>query len=59
MPLKLISQIGSRIYVQEEIYDKFKKAFIQKVQNLSIGDPKNKETKIGALVSKDHLEKVK
>lgn len=49
---------GSRIYVQEKIYDKFKNAFIQKVQNLSIGDPKNKETKIGALVSKDHLEKV-
>ena len=50
---------GSRIFVQEKIYEKFKAVFIKKVQNLTIGDPKKKDTKIGALVSKDHIEKVK
>ena len=49
---------GSRIYVQEKIYEKFKATFIKKVRNLTIGDPKKKDTKIGALVSKDHIEKV-
>ncbi|MDG2343866.1 MAG: aldehyde dehydrogenase [Flavobacteriales bacterium] len=49
---------GSRIFVQEKIYEKFKAEFVKKVQNLTIGDPKNKDTKIGALVSKDHIEKV-
>ena len=50
---------GSRIYVQKEIYNKFKEDFIIKTKNLKIGDPSNEKTEIGALVSKDHLEKVK
>ena len=49
---------GSRIFVQEKIYEKFKAEFVKKVKKLTIGDPKKKETKIGALVSKDHMEKV-
>ena len=49
---------GSRIYVEEAIYDRFKKVFVEKTQKLVVGDPKNGETNLGALVSKDHLEKV-
>ena len=49
---------GSRIFIQEKIYEKFKSEFVKKVKKLTIGDPKNKETKIGAIVSKDHMEKV-
>ena len=49
---------GSRIFVERSIYDKFKTAFVEKVKQLKIGDPKNKETDIGALVSKPHMEKV-
>ena len=50
---------GSRIFVQKGIYEQFKKDFIQAVKGLKIGNPKSKETNQGALVSKDHLEKVK
>lgn len=50
---------GSRILVEEKIYEKFKKDFINKVSELKIGNPADKATNIGALVSKQHLEKVK
>ena len=50
---------GSRIFVEEKIYEQFKKDFIQKVSELKIGNPTNADTDIGALVSKQHLEKVK
>ncbi len=49
---------GSRIFIERSIYSKFKKDFIEKVNELKIGNPKNSETNIGALVSKEHLEKV-
>tara|TARA_Y100001970_G_C14250711_1_gene871630 strand:- start:1209 stop:2654 length:1446 start_codon:yes stop_codon:yes gene_type:complete len=49
---------GSRVYVQETIYKKFKKDFISKVQNLKIGDPFNPDTDQGAIVSNTHLNKI-
>jgi|SRR5690625_170677 len=49
---------GSRIFVEESIYEKFKKDFIEKTKNLKVGPPQNPETNIGALVSKEHYEKV-
>lgn len=50
---------GSRIFVEESIYEKFKKDFIDKVSKLKVGNPFADDTDIGALVSKQHLEKVK
>ncbi len=50
---------GSRILVEETIYERFKTDFIQKVSELKVGHPSEKETNIGALVSETHLEKVK
>ncbi|MEE9408681.1 MAG: aldehyde dehydrogenase [Polaribacter sp.] len=50
---------GSRIFIEEKIYDKFKKDFIKKVSELKVGNPSEESTNIGALVSKQHLEKVK
>ncbi|MFE8423798.1 aldehyde dehydrogenase [Tenacibaculum sp. ZH5_bin.1] len=50
---------GSRIFVEESIYEQFKKDFVQKVSQLKIGNPFDEDTNIGALVSKPHLEKVK
>ncbi|WP_299109367.1 aldehyde dehydrogenase [uncultured Tenacibaculum sp.] len=49
---------GSRIFVEENIYEQFKKDFVQKVSELKVGNPFDKETNVGALVSKPHLEKV-
>ena len=50
---------GSRIFVEEKIYEQFKKDFVQKVSELKVGNPAKSDTNIGALVSKQHLEKVK
>jgi aminomuconate-semialdehyde/2-hydroxymuconate-6-semialdehyde dehydrogenase len=50
---------GSRIFVEEKIYEQFKKDFVQKVAALKVGNPAENTTNIGALVSKQHLEKVK
>lgn len=50
---------GSRIYIEESIYDRFKTDFIERVKKLVVGHPSNNNTNIGALVSKSHLEKVK
>ncbi len=49
---------GSRIFVEESIYERFKKDFIQKVSELKVGNPFDEDTNVGALVSKAHLEKV-
>ncbi len=50
---------GSRIFVEETIYEKFKADFVEKVKSLKVGHPSETDTNIGALVSKPHLEKVK
>ena len=50
---------GSRILVEETIFEKFKKDFVQKVSSLKVGNPSMETTNIGALVSQQHLEKVK
>lgn len=49
---------GSRIFIERSIYDKFKNAFVEKVSRMKVGNPSDLETKQGAVVSKDHMEKV-
>ena len=49
---------GSRIFVQSGIYSKFKADFVARVKHLKVGHPSNKDTDVGALVSKPHLDKV-
>ena len=49
---------GSRIFVEDSIYEQFKKDFIERIKNMKVGHPSDEKTKIGALVSKGHLEKV-
>lgn len=49
---------GSRIFVERSIYDRFKDAFVKKVNNLVVGDPADQNSNLGAVVSKPHMEKV-
>ena len=49
---------GSRIFVQESVYERFLNAFVEKVNALTVGDPLEEGTKVGAVVSKPHMEKV-
>jgi aminomuconate-semialdehyde/2-hydroxymuconate-6-semialdehyde dehydrogenase len=49
---------GSRIFVERTIYDRFVEEFVNRVKELSVGDPLEEQTKIGALVSEAHMYKV-
>lgn len=49
---------GSRILVQESIYERFKNDFVAAVKQLNPGDPQAERTKQGALVSEAHMQKV-
>jgi aminomuconate-semialdehyde/2-hydroxymuconate-6-semialdehyde dehydrogenase len=49
---------GSRIFVEDTIYEKFVAEFVKRTEQLTIGDPLEENTKIGALVSEAHLHKV-
>lgn len=49
---------GSRVYVESSIYDLFKEKLIAAVAEYSVGDPNLTASKLGALVSKEHMNKV-
>jgi len=49
---------GSRIYVQRPIYDQFKEEFVKRTKALKVGDPVDPDTKLGAIVSSSHMEKI-
>ena len=49
---------GSRILIEESIYEKFKKEFISLVSDMKVGDPLDETSKQGALVSQQHLKKI-
>ena len=49
---------GSRILVEESIYEKFKKEFVETTTQLTVGDPLNENSKQGAIVNKVHFEKI-
>lgn len=49
---------GSRILIEESIYDEFKSRFLEEVGKLVVGDPKEERSNMGALVSEGHLQKV-
>jgi aminomuconate-semialdehyde/2-hydroxymuconate-6-semialdehyde dehydrogenase len=49
---------GSRIYVEEGIYEQFLSEFVKQVGGLKVGDPLDGDVKIGALISQQHQQKV-
>ena len=49
---------GSRIFVQRSIYKKFRDAFLDKVKTMKVGNPMEETSKLGAIVSKSHMEKI-
>ena len=49
---------GSRIYVERSLYDRFKEDFVDKAKALKVGNPLEEKTKVGAIVSKPHYDKI-
>lgn len=49
---------GSRVFIERPIYEKFRDAFVEKVKAMKVGNPASDDTKMGAVVSQQHMEKV-
>jgi len=49
---------GSRVFIERPLYEKFKADFVERVKQLKIADPLIKESIVGAVVSRPHLEKI-
>ena len=49
---------GSRILVDEKIYEKFLERFSKKVSKIKIGRPEDPNTEYGSVISNQHLEKI-
>ena len=49
---------GSRLLIQEDIEEKFIKKLEKRMQTLNVGNPLDKNTDVGAINSKDQLDKI-
>ena len=49
---------GTRVFVHKKILDEFIHKLVTRVSKMKIGDPMDPETHVGALISRDHMEKV-
>ena len=49
---------GSRIFIERSLYQQFKAAFVERVKALKVGDPNDADSNLGAIVSKQHKEKI-
>jgi betaine-aldehyde dehydrogenase len=49
---------GTRVFVQEKLHDAFVARLVEKTRTLKLGDPMDPATQVGALISKDHCDKV-
>jgi aminomuconate-semialdehyde/2-hydroxymuconate-6-semialdehyde dehydrogenase len=49
---------GSRIFIERPIYEKFKEAFVAKTERSKVSFPTDPDARLGAIVSKGHMEKV-
>jgi len=49
---------GTRVYVHDSLYEEFLARVKQATERLVVGDPQDPATRIGALISADHLAKV-
>ena len=50
---------GSRVLVEEDAYDEFRDRLVDAVEAMRVGDPSDEGTDLGALISEQHLEKVR
>lgn len=49
---------GSRLFLHEDVHDKFLEVLVDKVSALKVGDPLAEETDMGAIISRSQYEQV-
>lgn len=50
---------GSRILVEQSIYEKFREAYVARVKEIRVGNPENPDHFMGAVISSQHLDKIR
>jgi betaine-aldehyde dehydrogenase len=53
-----VCSAGSRILVEESIYDQFVERFVERAKKIKVGPGNAPDTEMGPLVSQEHLDKV-
>jgi len=53
-----VCSAGSRLLVERSIYDRMVTALADKTKRIRLGDPMDRETKMGPLVTQEHQQKV-
>jgi len=53
-----VCSAGSRLLVERPIYDRMVAALAEKVKRVRLGDPLARDTKMGPLVTREHMDKV-
>src|SRR4029077_10507579 len=54
-----VCSAGSPILVQRPIYKRFLDAMVEKARTITVGAPLDRETKMGALVSREQFDRVR
>ena len=54
-----VCSAGSRILVQRPIYERFVDAMVEKARTITVGPPLDRDTKMGALVSREQFDRVR
>lgn len=49
---------GSRIFIERPIYERFKSDLVSRALEMTVGDPLDETTNLGAIVSEPHMEKI-
>jgi betaine-aldehyde dehydrogenase len=49
---------GTRVFVHEDVHAEFVEKLVTRTAKMRIGDPMDPDTHVGALISKDHMDKV-
>ncbi len=49
---------GSRVFIERSVYETVKNRLMEEVGKMKVGNPASDDTRIGAIVSKPHFEKV-
>lgn len=53
-----VCSAGSRLFVHDAIYDSFMEKLVAKAKGIKVGDPTKEDTQLGAIVSREQMEKV-
>jgi 5-carboxymethyl-2-hydroxymuconic-semialdehyde dehydrogenase len=49
---------GSRIFIQESVYPQFVAEFAARAKRLIVGDPQDRKTQVGSMITQAHYDKV-